>query len=201
MKEKTAKALYALLKELYKSPAAKDFVDTYEREEHERRHQSQAVPVKWSIERDNAYQALTEAIFKRKPLAKIQAAAETFVDICHREEIERKPKPDRAWSPEKASAYNWLLTDFIRHKHYDEIVADARRLAAVCEREERVKPEVSDVYRDIFGNRYVVVTEEFLDGKHPRVGLIRVGTKGEAIFSEFLTPTLEDFMNPTFKKE
>ena len=80
-----------------------------------------------------------------------------------------------------------------------------KKFVDIYEREElgkrREEPEVNEIYRDIFGNRYVVVTEEFLDGKHPRVGLIRVGTKGEAIFSEFLTPTLEDFMNPTFKKE
>lgn len=197
MNKKTAKALHALLKELYQSRAAKEFVDTYE---HERRHQSQAVPVKWSIEKDNAYYALTEAIFKRKPLAKIQAAAETFVDICKREEIEQKPKPDRAWSPEKHQAYQWLLTDFISHKHYDEIVADARRLAAVCDREERVKPEVGDVYRDIFGNSYSVlnVVETFHDEtgiNRPFVALLDMG-KGR-----ILTPTLEDFMNPTFKKE
>lgn len=191
MKEKTAKALYALLKELYQSRTAKDFVDVYEHEEREQRykkqtreltseefecllklaeavrrkllpdhvipdnvcdeekHEARAVPVKWSVEKDNAYHALTEAIFKRKPLLTVQKAAETFVDICRREE--------------------------------------------------RAKPEISDVYRDIFGNRYTVlnVVETFHDEtgiNRPFVALLDMD-KGR-----ILTPTLEDFLNPTFKK-
>ena len=150
MTEKTARALYALLKELYQSRTAKDFVDVYEREQ---RHKSQAVPVNWSGEKDNAYHDLTEAIFKRKPLLTIQKAATTFVDICNREE--------------------------------------------------RRKPEVSDVYRDIFGNRYIVVSVlPACFGDKARIALARVSCKGEATaLSDIFTPTLEDFLNPTFKKE
>ena len=148
MTEKTARALYALLKELYQSRTAKDFVDVYEREQ---RHQSQAVPVNWSVENDNAYHDLTEAIFKRKPLLTIQKAATTFVDICNREE----------------------------HR----------------------KPEVSDVYRDIFGNRYIVIgindEEPF---KKSFVTLIYFNAKAELRSSEVFTVSLEDFLNPTFKK-
>ena len=148
MTEKTARALYALLKELYQSRTAKDFVDVYEREQ---RHQSQAVPVNWSTEKDNAYHDLTEAIFKRKPLLTIQKAATTFVDICNREE--------------------------------------------------RRKPEVSDVYRDIFGNRYIVIgindEEPF---KKSFVTLIYFNAKAELRSSEVFTVSLEDFLNPTFKK-
>ena len=148
MTEKTARALYALLKELYQSRTAKDFVDVYEREQ---RHQSQAVPVNWSVEKDNAYHDLTEAIFKRKPLLTIQKAATTFVDICNREE--------------------------------------------------RRKPEVSDVYQDIFGNRYIVIgindEEPF---KKSFVTLIYFNAKAELRSSEVFTVSLEDFLNPTFKK-
>ena len=148
MTEKTSKALYALLKELYQSRTAKEFVDTYEREQ---RHKSQAVPVNWSVEKDNAYNDLTEAIFKRKPLLTIQKAATTFVDICNREE--------------------------------------------------RRKPEVSDVYRDIFGNKYIVIgindEEPF---KKSFVTLIYFNAKAELRSSEVFTVSLEDFLNPTFKK-
>ena len=82
------------IKPLYE--AAKQFVDAYEHEQHEQRHQSQAVPVNWSIERDNAYHALTEAIFKRETLTTIQKAAITFADICNREEHEQ-PKIGEAY--------------------------------------------------------------------------------------------------------
>ena len=41
MNKKTVKALHALLKELYQSRAVKQFVDEYEREEHDRRHRQQ----------------------------------------------------------------------------------------------------------------------------------------------------------------
>lgn len=142
MTEKTAKALYALLKELYQSRTAKEFVDVYE---HERRPETQAVPVNWSVEKDNAYHDLTEAIFKRKPLLTIQKAATTFVDICNREE--------------------------------------------------RRKPEVSDVYQDIFGNRYIVIgiNDEELT-------LIYFNARAELRSSEVFTVSLEDFLNPTFKK-
>ena len=306
MTEKIAGALYALLKELYQSRTAKDFVDVYE---HERRHKSQAVPPDRSDDKQKAYHDLTEAIFKRKPLLTIQKAATTFVDICNREEREKKPKPDRAWSPAKHQAYN-ILHDFLTYAHYDEIVADARRLAAVCEREEHEqrhekqnnpyerhieKPKVhdrlgvesctgvnvnelqeavkstaqackpegrhksqadttgwsyakssayerlqllcnekdnwshnqnvicnaarrlaaacereeleypknGDVYRDIFGNRYVVVSVlPACFGDKARIALARVSCKGEATaLSDIFTPTLEEFMNPTFKKE
>ncbi len=122
-----------------------------EHEEHEQRHFAQAVPVNWSVEKDNAYHDLTEAIFKRKPLSTIQKAAITFVDICNREE--------------------------------------------------RKKPETGDVYRDIFGNKYIIVgvyDEEPI--KKSFVMLIYSNAKGELSSSEFFTVPLEDFMNPTFKK-
>lgn len=190
--------------------AAKEFVDEYERKEREQRHKSQAVPVNWSVEKDNAYHDLTEAIFKRKPLLTIQKAATTFVEICKREKREKKPKPDRAWSPAKHQAYNILLDDFLTYAHYDEIVADARRLAAVCEREEheqrheaqkRDEPKVGEVYRDILGNKYIVFNANFCgDNDKPYVALACVGKKGEAIITDLVTVSLEDFMNPTFKK-
>ena len=189
------------IKPLYE--AAKQFVDEYE--QHERRHDAQAVPVNWSIERDNAYHALTEAIFKRETLTTIQKAAITFADICNREEREKKPKLDRAWSPEKQQAYHRLLDDFIGHKHYDEIVADARRLAAVCEREEHEQPKVGEVYRDILGNKYIVtaVHDSFPDdarGNKPFIVLKHVESNGRIALSDYFAPYLEDFMNPTFKK-
>ena len=145
MTEKTARALYALLKELYQSRTAKEFVDVYGREEREQRHEARAVPVNWSVEKDNAYHDLTEAIFERKPLSTIQKAAITFVDICNREE--------------------------------------------------RRKPEVSDVYQDIFGNRYIVIgiNDEELT-------LIYFNARAELRSSEVFTVSLEDFLNPTFKK-
>ena len=122
-----------------------------EHEEHEQRHFAQAVPANWSTKKDNAYNALTEAIFERKPLSTIQKAAITFVDICNREE--------------------------------------------------RKKPETGDVYRDIFGNTYIIVgvyDEEPI--KKSFVMLIYSNAKGELSSSEFFTVPLEDFMNPTFKK-
>lgn len=138
---------------------SKKFADIYEREElgkrreeHEQRHEAQAVPVNWSIERDNAYHALTEAVFEGKPLSTIQKAAITFVNICNREE--------------------------------------------------RKKPETGDVYRDIFGNTYIIVgvyDEEPI--KKSFVMLIYFNAKGELSSSEFFTVPLEDFMNPTLKKE
>ena len=137
---------------------SKKFADIYEREElgkrreeHEQRHEAQAVPVNWSIEKDNAYHALTEAIFKRETLTTIQKAAITFADICNREE--------------------------------------------------RKKPETGEVYRDIFGNNYIVVgvydEEPF---KKSFVTLIYFNAKVELRSSEVFTVPLEDFMNPTFKK-
>ena len=111
MKEKTAKALYALLKELYKSPAAKEFVDTYEREEHDRRHEAQ----------------------------------------------------------------------------------------------KREEPKVGEVYRDIFGNKYIVtaVHDSVPDdarGNKPFIVLKHVESNGRIVLSDYFSPYLEDFMNPTFKK-
>ena len=141
MTEKTAKALYALLKELYQSRTAKDFVDVYGREEHEQRRAvpdpaQRALPPDWSDDKQKAYHQLASAVFEGGDFVKIQKAAKSFVEICKHEEREKKPKPDRAWSPAKHQAYNILLDDFLTYAHYDEIVADARRLAAVCEREE-----------------------------------------------------------------
>lgn len=188
------------IKPLYE--AAKQFVDEYEHKEHERRHEAQAVPVNWSIERGNAYHALTEAIFKRETLTTIQKAAITFADICNREERQKKPKLDRAWSPEKHQAYHRLLDDFIGHKHYDEIVADARRLAAVCEREEHEQPKIGEVYRDIFGNMYLIIgINDEKPVKKSFVTLIYFNVSGDLRSSTALSVPLEDFMNPTFKKE
>ena len=93
MNEKTARALYVLARIVGACPqsvykAAKNFVDEYEHEQHEQRHEAQAVPVNWSIEKDNAYHDLTEAIFNRATLLTIQKAAKHFADICEREEHE-----------------------------------------------------------------------------------------------------------------
>ena len=121
--------------------AAKLFVDAYEREKHEQRRAvpdpaQRAFPPDWGDDKQKAYHQLASAVFEGGDFVKIQAAAKSFVEICKREEREKKPKPDRAWSPAKHQAYNILLDDFLTYAHYDEIVADARRLAAVCEREE-----------------------------------------------------------------
>lgn len=155
MTEKTAKALYGLLKELYQSRTAKDFVDVYEHEEHEQRHFAQAAPVNRNEERNKAFMALTDAIFTSGNITEVQQAAKAFVDICNREE--------------------------------------------------RKKPKVGEVYRDIFGNRYIVigVHDLFPDGepvKKPFVMLIYSNAKGELRSSEVFTVSLEDFLNPTFKK-
>lgn len=107
MTEKTARALYALLKELYQSRTAKDFVDVYGREEREQRHEAQ----------------------------------------------------------------------------------------------KRRKPEVSDVYQDIFGNRYIVIDVHDEPFKKSFVTLIYFNARAELRSSEVFTVSLEDFLNPTFKKE
>ena len=108
MTEKTARALYALLKELYQSRTAKEFVDVYGREEREQRHETQ----------------------------------------------------------------------------------------------KREEPEVNEIYRDIFGNRYVVFNANFLGvNDKPYVALARVDKKDEASITDLVTVPLEDFMNPTLKRE
>ena len=104
MEKKTAKALYELLKELYQSRAAKEFVDAYE---HEQRH----------------------------------------------------------------------------------------------EKQERETPKNGEIYRDIFGNKYVIVGEEFLDGKQTCIAMLSFDCKDIPTVTNFFTVPLEDFMNPTFKKE
>lgn len=111
MTEKTARALYALLKELYQSRTAKDFVDVYGREEREQRHEAQ----------------------------------------------------------------------------------------------KREEPKVGEVYRDIFGNKYIVtaVHDSFPDdarGNKPFIVLKHVESNGRIALSDYFSPYLEDFMNPTFKK-
>ena len=108
MTEKTAKALYALLKELYQSRTAKEFVDTYEREQ---RHEAQ----------------------------------------------------------------------------------------------KREEPKVGEVYRDILDNKYIVtaVHDSFPDdarGNKPFIVLKHVESNGRIALSDYFSPYLEDFLNPTFKK-
>lgn len=190
--------------------AAKQFVDEYEREQHEQRRAvpdpaQRALPPEWSDDKQKAYTQLASAVFEGGNFDKIQKAAKSFVEICKREEREKKPKPDRAWSPEKHQAYNRLLDDFIGHKHYDEIIADARRLAAVCNREEHEQPKVGEVYRDILGNKYIVtaVHDSFPDdarGNKPFIVLKHVESNGRIALPDYFAPYLEDFMNPTFKK-
>ena len=62
---------------------------------------------------------------------------------------------------------------------------------------ERELPQLGELYRDVFGNEYLVVSvlsKEILDGT-PLVVLPDI--KAQAIF----TLPLEDFFNPTFTKE
>ena len=185
--------------------AAKLFVDAYEREKHEQRHESQNNPYERHIEKTKVYDRLGVESCTGVNVNELQDAVKSSAQACKPEGRHLSQADTTGWSYAKSSAYErlqLLCNEKDNWSHNQNVICNAaRRLAAACEREELEYPKNGEVYRDIFGNRYVVVTEEFLDGKHPRVGLIRVGTKGEAIFSEFLTPTLEDFMNPTFKKE
>ena len=279
--------------------AAKEFVDAYEHEEHEQRHQNQAVPVNRNEERNKAFMALTDAIFTSGNITEVQQAAKAFVDICNREEREERheaqeremtsedfecllklaeavrrklipdhvipdnvcdeekhesPKPKRKWSSKKQRAYgklldcaigrmkpdeicdaaielaqackpehekherrhfaqavpvNWSgerdkayhdLTEAIfKHKPLSTIQKAAITFADICNREERRKPETSDVYQDIFGNRYIVfgVHDSSTDGEQVKEPVV-VMAKADDL-TPFSVP-LEDFMNPTFKK-
>ena len=100
------------------------------------------------------------------------------------------------------------LYDLIREmKTYAPSIYNfSKKFVATYEREElgkrREEPEVNEIYRDIFGNRYVVFNANFLgDNDKPYVALARVGKKGEAIITDLVTVPLEDFMNPTLKRE
>lgn len=164
-------------------------------DEHERRHQSQAVPLQWSIEKQRAYNDL----IKLEDFEKIKQAAKAFVDICNRE------KQARDESSEKERAYGKLL-DCVQGCMAPEKICDAAiALAQACKAESE-KPEVGEVYRDIFGNKYIIVAihDSSPDGKpvkKPLVMLIYSNAKGELSSSTFFAVPLEDFMNPTFKKE
>lgn len=133
-------------------------------------------------------------------------AAKEFVDEYERKEREqRHVAQERKWSSKKQRAYGKLLDCAIGRTSCKEICDAAIELAEAC-KPEREKPKVGDVYRDIFGNTYVVigVHDSFSDGepvKKPFVMLIYSNAKGELSSSKFFTVPLEDFMNPTLKKE
>ena len=81
-----------------------------------------------------------------------------------------------------------------------------KKFVDIYEREElgkrREEPEVNEIYRDIFGNRYVVFNANFLGvNDKPYVALARVDKKDEASITDLVTVPLEDFMNPTLKRE
>lgn len=84
MEKKTAKALYDLLKELYQSRAAKEFVDVYEREEQVR---------EWSIEDFECWLKPTDSVRRKM-----------FPDHVCDEEKHESPKPKRE-KPQSGETY------------------------------------------------------------------------------------------------
>lgn len=71
---------------------------------------------------------------------------------------------------------------------------------------ESEKPEAGEIYRDIFGNKYLVITvnDSFSDGtpiENPRVVLARIDSKNSYALTDAYMPTLEEFLNPAFVKE
>ena len=197
MEKKTAKALYDLLKVLYQSRAAKDFVDAYEHEEHERRHEKQER--KMTSEDFNCLLKLAEAV--RQKLLPDYVIPDNVCD----EKKHESPKPERNWGSKKQRAYGKLLDCALGRRTPETICDAAIALAEAC-KPEAVKPEVGEVYRDIFGNKYIIVAihDSSPDGKpvkKPLVMLIYSNAKGELSSSTFFAVPLEDFMNPTFKKE
>lgn len=175
---------------------SKQFVDTYE---HEQRHEAQAR--KLSPEKQRAYNALRSAVLGDFNRETIQTAAKKFVDICDGEEREQRHElPKRDWSSEKQRAYGKLLDCAIGRMSPETICNAAIELARAC-KPEREKPQNGEVYRDIFGNTYIIIgayDEEPI--KKSFVTLIYFNAKGKLSSSEVFTVPLEDFMNPTFKK-
>lgn len=128
-------------------------------------------------------------------------AAKKFVDEYERKEREeRHVAQERKWSSKKQRAYGKLLDCAIGRTSCKEICDAAIELAQAC-KPEREKPKVGEVYRDIFGNSYIVIgindEEPF---KKSFVTLIYFNARAELRSSEVFTVPLEDFMNPTFKK-
>lgn len=128
-------------------------------------------------------------------------AAKQFVDAYEHEQ--RHEAQERKWSSKKQRAYGKLLDCAIGRMSPETICDAAIELAQAC-KSEREEPKVGDVYRDIFGNSYIVFDVlETVDGDPlvtPAIVLARVNDKGVPLMGSLRSPTLEDFMNPTFKK-
>ena len=189
--------------------AAKLFVDAYEREKHEQRRAvpdpaQRALPPDWSDDKQKAYHQLASAVFEGGDFVKIQAAAKSFVEICKREGRHKSQADTTGWSYAKSTAYErlqLLCNEKDNWSHNQNVICNAaRRLAAACEREELEYPKNGEVYRDIFGNRYVVISvhgsfSDVESGSNPFVALMKMGT------TALVTVGLKDFFYPTFKKE
>ncbi|MBR2518910.1 MAG: hypothetical protein IKE46_03875 [Selenomonadaceae bacterium] len=154
-------------------------------DEHERRHQSQAIPLQWSIEKQRAYNDL----IKREDLEKIQQAAKAFVDICNRDRCHEKQK--RELSSEDFECL-LKLADSVRRKMFPDHVCDEEKHESP--KPESEKPEANEIYCDPYGERYRVVGVYTQDYGNR----ILVGLENER-FSTRTIP-LEQFMNPKFTK-
>lgn len=179
---------------------SKRFVDTYEHEEHEKRRAvpdpaQRAFPPEWSDDKQKAYKQLASAVFEGGNFDKIQKAAKSFVNICNREEQEQ---PKRKWSPEKQRAYGKLLDCAIGRTSCETICNAAIEFAEVC-KPEREKPKTGEVYCDIFGNQYISLG--VYDEEPVKKSFVMLIYLNELSSSKFFTVPLEEFMNPTFKKE
>lgn len=78
-----------------------------------------------------------------------------------------------------------------------KIFVDAYEKCELSEDDERELPQLGELYRDIFGNEYLVLSvlsKEVSDGK-PIIVLMDM--KSKMVF----TLPLEDFLNPQFSKE
>ena len=64
----------------------------------------------------------------------------------------------------------------------------------------REEPKAGEVYRDIFGEKYLVVAVNKTLPDEPVAVLIRMNKSGNPIDNAFIM-TLKDFMNPQFVKE
>lgn len=171
--------------------AAKKFVDAYEHKEHE--------------------QTLDDWIREMKTYASlIYDFSKEFVDVYEREEHEEHEQRHESqavpvkWSDEKQRAYGKLLDCAIGRMSPETICDAAIELAQAC-KPERENPKAGEVYRDILGNKYIVtaVHDSFPDdarGNKPFIVLKHVESNGRIALSDYFSPYLEDFLNPTFKK-
>lgn len=64
----------------------------------------------------------------------------------------------------------------------------------------REEPKAGEVYRDIFGEKYLVAAVNKTLPDEPVAMLIRMNKSGNPVDNAFIT-TLKDFMNPQFVKE